>query len=393
MKVAAILDAELSAGGGFHQGMNAIHQMRRICSDGGHDFIVATPHLGNIGVLQAAGFVAEHLRTGTDRVIVGISESKLGQRVLDRCGVLTALERKMLNLGVDIVYFVCPTSRVSLLRKLNFISTVWDLSHRDTPEFPEVRPINGFYDRERFYRECLGGASLIITDSHQLSESLHRRYGLDMSRLLAMPFSPTPFLDEHSAPVSLVRSKYALPANYLFFPAQFWPHKNHTAAIDALGVLKRRGEEAFIVFAGGDKGNLSRVKRCAEENNVLSLCRFLGFVPNEDIKALYEGCSAVLMPSYFGPTNLPPLEAWTLRRPLIASEVMREFVLDAALVVRPEEPADIANALLNIRRPEIVAQLIAAGIARLGALARQREEAEQSISRFLARFAQMRRTW
>ena len=60
---------------------------------------------------------------------------------------------------------------------------------------------------------------------------------------------------------------------------------------------------------------------------------FLGLVPDEDIPALYEGALALVMPAYYGPTNLPPLEAVTLGCPVIYSDLpgCREQMGDAAL--------------------------------------------------------------
>jgi len=61
----------------------------------------------------------------------------------------------------------------------------------------------------------------------------------------------------------------------------------------------------------------------------------LGFVPIEDMRGLYEGSLAIVMPTYFGPTNIPPLEAWTLEKPLIYSTHLAEQAGDAALLIDP----------------------------------------------------------
>ena len=48
-------------------------------------------------------------------------------------------EKKLIAHQIDLVYFLSPTSLALSLEKLNYITTLWDLCHRDNPEFPEVR--------------------------------------------------------------------------------------------------------------------------------------------------------------------------------------------------------------------------------------------------------------
>ena len=54
---------------------------------------------------------------------------------------------------IDLVYFVSPSRLAADLKKLNFIFTIWDLCHRDNPEFPEVKKDNQFETREKIFKE------------------------------------------------------------------------------------------------------------------------------------------------------------------------------------------------------------------------------------------------
>jgi glycosyltransferase involved in cell wall biosynthesis len=66
--------------------------------------------------------------------------------------------------------------------------------------------------------------------------------------------------------------------------------------------------------------------------------------------ALYRGALALVMPSFFGPTNLPPVEAFALGCPVITSDLRgaREHFGEAAILVNPRDPGDIARGILRV---------------------------------------------
>ena len=98
------------------------------------------------------------------------------------------------------------------------------------------------------------------------------------------------------------------------------------------------------VFVGSDKGNLSYLKNLASDLGVQSQVHFLGFVTETELAAFYKNARALVYLSFFGPENLPPLEAFSVGCPVIAARVSgAEAQLgDAALLVSPTQPDEIA---------------------------------------------------
>ena len=85
-----------------------------------------------------------------------------------------------------------------------------------------------------------------------------------------------------------VLSKYGIPGGYLFFPAQFWPHKNHVGLLLAVKLLREKHGLRFpVVFVGSDPGNRQYVQDLTEELGLSSQVHFLGFVPQKDLVGLY----------------------------------------------------------------------------------------------------------
>jgi glycosyltransferase involved in cell wall biosynthesis len=67
-----------------------------------------------------------------------------------------------------------------------------------------------------------------------------------------------------------------------------------------------------LVFVGADKGNYQYIRELADELAISAQIYFLGFVPQEDLISLYRKAFAIAYVTFFGPENLPPLEAFAL---------------------------------------------------------------------------------
>lgn len=395
IKVIALLNNSIGSGGGFDQGLNAIVQMQRL-SLNKFDFEVFTTAESNIDYLNKLGIKANYVKiTVLDRLLAKLSQNSLWQIIQLRIKIIGQLEKQLVNKKCDVVYFVTPDNLSASLQKLNYINTVWDIAHRKSPEFPEVRDFNTFHIIEKNYRHNFGPALLTITDSMRLAEMASFHYGIERNRFVVMPFAPTPFLDvTHSIDSVAVLKKYRLESAYFFYPAQFWAHKNHIRILQALLILREMHSwTPCVVFCGKDYGNLAHIKKFIKTHQLESQVRILGFVPSEDIRGLYENSMAVVMPTYFGPTNLPPLEAWSLGKPLIYSAHLSEQAGNAALLVDPDNASELADAMHLCNKPEICEQLIHAGYQSLRNIANQRTSAEDQLCKVLEKFAARRQCW
>lgn len=394
MKIVAVLEDDVEVGGGFNQALNAIQQMQRIC-EGHFEFEVLVKKASGAAELESLGIPAASFAfTLPDRLFLYLSANLWTRRLLRRWRLVSSFEKRLILRRCDLAYFVRQSVLPGMLQQLNYVTTLFDLCHRDSPEFPEVRAFGEFQVREHYFQTHLSGAVIVLADSAALAVAASRRYGLDADRLLAMPFAPAAFLDERTSndkPAVLL--KYGLAEGYLFYPAQFWAHKNHIRILEALVLLRNRGQRPEVVFCGGDKGNLRHVERYVEQNDLHSQVRFLGFVPAQDMRGLYEASAAVLMPTYFGPTNLPPLEAWAMGKPLIYSARCAEHAGDAALCVDPDDGEDLAQAIQRLSDPEFSADLARRGSRRFQQLQQERAEAEAELLRRLRLFEARRRCW
>src|SRR5207248_9059408 len=90
--------------------------------------------------------------------------------------------------------------------------------------------------------------------------------------------------------------------------------------------------------------------------------RRLGYVPDEDLAALYASCSAFVYPSFYEGWGLPVAEALALGAPTVTSNVssLPEVAGHAALLVDPAIPEAIAAPLERILLDQDTAALLRA---------------------------------
>jgi glycosyltransferase involved in cell wall biosynthesis len=248
------------------------------------------------------------------------------------------------------------------------MAIVWDLQHRLQPWFPEVSAGGTWEQRERFYGEYLRRATYIIAGTDAGRMEIERFYQVTSNRIKILPH-PTPAfaLGAKQSDDAGAIEKYGIKSKYLFYPAQFWSHKNHVNLLLAAATLKREHQlDLRVVFVGSNKGNEEYVREFAAQLQPSIDVAFLGFVPLEDLVALYRGAFALSYVTFFGPENLPPLEAFALGCPVVASDVSgaREQLGEAALYVDPRNPDQIAAAIKTLQDESLRRSLIDKGRAR-----------------------------
>jgi glycosyltransferase involved in cell wall biosynthesis len=169
-----------------------------------------------------------------------------------------------------------------------------------------------------------------------------------------------------SGDVALLR-RFDLAEPFVLYPAALWPHKNHATVLEAVAQLAVDSLTVCAVFPGIDKGQGAAIRARAHALGLASQLRLPGFVDRRELVALYRRAAVMAYPSFFGPENLPPLEAFALGCPVVAADVdgSREQLGDAALLVDPVDARAFAAAIAQVlRHPELRQTLVERGHAR-----------------------------
>lgn len=231
-----------------------------------------------------------------------------------------------------------------------YISTIYDLEHRKHPNFPEVSKKGTWWSREHYYRLLTATAKFILVDSPTGKDDVINYYAMSPEKIIVLPYLPPNYLrpDLSKDEAVLILKKFDLPEQFIFYPAQFWPHKNHLNLVKAMAILRQRGIKIAVAFCGSKKdewGEYGKVMRFVKDNNLDDSVFYLGYVDNDQISALYVLAQAMVMPTFFGPTNIPVLEAWKMGCPVLYSNIpgCADQLGDAGLLFNPTDPVDIAD--------------------------------------------------
>ena len=273
--------------------------------------------------------------------------------------------------GIDLMIYPAPTT-LSFEARIPYIMAIHDLQHRLQPDFPEVSADGEWERREYRYRNGARCATLLLADSEVGKEDIlnaYGSYGVTADQVKVLPYLPACYLATNVSPSARqrVRANYDLPERYLFYPAQFWPHKNHIRIVQALGLLnKERCLKAPVVFCGSHTGEIRErtfreVMSLSSQLGLEKQIRYLGYVPDEDMSGIYAEAVALVMPTFFGPTNIPVLEAWAFGCPVLTSDIrgIREQVQDAAVLVDPWSAEAIADGIYRCWTDEKLARTLA----------------------------------
>jgi len=389
LRLAVMLEQALEVGGGFQQPLNDMLWLRDWAAESGNEIVVYSPYPKTLEILKEFGVTARLLKFGAlDRAYLFLKYCGPFDLVQIALELKSAFERALIRDGIDVVHFTSTSKRHLLLNQLPFIITIFDGCHRDAPEFPEVRSFGEFERREILFGLASTKAAVVIVNAPSLIDDLSRRYAMERDRAVCIPFSPSTYVTRSApdaAADAAVLAKYRLGPGYLFYPAQFWPHKNHMTLLAALAQLRERGVTERLVLCGSDRGGRDKIDAAIRTYGLSDQISIVGFVESAELGALYRGASALVMPSYFGPTNLPPMEAWAVGTPVIYPEAFKAQAGDAAILFDYDDPHSLADAIVSVRTEGTRERLAAAGQQRLAQFSEETKAGHRAFARHLER--------
>jgi glycosyltransferase involved in cell wall biosynthesis len=177
-------------------------------------------------------------------------------------------------------------------------------------------------------------------------------------------FSIQPSVEE----IARVRERFQLDHGFVLYAGTIKPHKNLVRLIEAFAALRKgEFEELKLLIIGDEISKLPALRRAVHSHKLHKHVRFLGFLPDETLAALYRLAAVFVFPSLYEGFGLPPLEAMASGTPVVTSNVssLPEVAGDAAILV---DPYDVSSIVDGVRRvltdPVLADELRRKGLAR-----------------------------
>jgi glycosyltransferase involved in cell wall biosynthesis len=271
--------------------------------------------------------------------------------------------------NIDLMVF--PTTTIdSSFCKTKHIFFHADISHVFYPDFPEVSANGVLRHRHILFKYGLRNADQIIAESEQLRNDIAKYYGADPSKtdvvyqILPQALLKYDIVEDDET----IDFRLQLPDKYIFYPAQLWEHKNHKNLLFALDLLRAEFPDLCLVLTGSRQKGDERIFSLIEELGLKGHVKYFGYVQDKFMRTLYQRAQALVMPTYFGPTNIPTLEAFYYGCPAVISDLpgVTEQTGEAAIRFDPSSPKDIARKVRSVLTDnELRNRMIAEGYERL----------------------------
>ncbi len=252
-----------------------------------------------------------------------------------------------------------------------YIVTIHDFQHKYHPSFFTCRDI---VSREIIYRTGKK-ANFVICESEHVKKDIIRFLKISKEKISVLPSPPPPYIQNTNVSLNKlgqIAKKYHLPKKYLFYPAQFWPHKNHIALLKAIVYIRDfYKEDINLIMVGSKKNNFENVMDEVEKLGLNSQVKWIGYVPNEEMVSIYKLSTALVMPTFFESVSLPIWEAFYLGCPVVSSNIcaLPEQIGNAGLLFNPSDIQDMAVKINSIwSNKELRRALIQKGYERVKTL-------------------------
>lgn len=256
----------------------------------------------------------------------------------------------------DIDLFISPVTTLypHFYLKKPFICTIHDLQEHYYPDYFTRKDLVARYFEKR---RCGRNASRILCESNHVKNDIVSLLNVEPDKVTVLQAPPpSDFLNQNLSEQILesAKKRYDLPDSYIFYPAQFWFHKNHIRLLDAFKIVSKRYDNLYLVLTGSKQNSYENVLKRAEELDLGRRILQLGYIKYEDLPSIYKMSKMLVMPTLFESVSIPIYEAFALKVPVCSSNVVAlpEQVGNAGLLFDPHNPRDMAEKIMKLLEDE-----------------------------------------
>lgn len=219
-------------------------------------------------------------------------------------------------------------------RAFRTISTVHDLNFLI---FPKAMPYATFWAHRMWFARDVLRADAVVTNSVGTADRLRKILGV-AADAVARPGVAEIFGLQPFESIAARLSALGVCNPYFLAVGTVEPRKNLEALVEAFVSLKRSGElSGYELLIAGSRGWRTRRLRGLLYGSQLWGVRWLDFVADEDLAALYAGSQAFVLPSLYEGFGIAAAEARACGTLVVATDIpeLRESAGTQAIFIEP----------------------------------------------------------
>lgn len=189
----------------------------------------------------------------------------------------------------------------------------------------------------------------VLADSNSTKKELTDNLQFNQEKIEVIhPGISEKYKQAESGEIIRIKQKYGLYDDYILAVGTIEPRKNVKGILSAFeqfmkhSLIATRRKPLELVIAGKFGWGI-------KPQNAKYI-KVLGYIEENDLPGLYSGASMFVFPSFYEGFGFPVLEAMACGTPVITSNrgSLSEIANDAALIVDPQLPGDIAGKMIQL---------------------------------------------
>lgn len=220
--------------------------------------------------------------------------------------------------GITIIH--CPYQYIPIVKDVKLITTMHDVQELHFPEFftAEQRA-----QRAMNYLDFLRRADAVIVSYNHIKKDLVKYFQVNPANIktILLQMDKLWFYKFYEKDIEVLPELDG--TKYLLYPANAWKHKNHSALIKAIALLRDEGSLPIKMVFTGDFNNeqgryiIDQTEKLKLQDQII----FLGIVDERTLFSLYKKATAVVIPTLYEAGSFPLMESILLDVPVICSNV------------------------------------------------------------------------
>lgn len=245
-----------------------------------------------------------------------------------------------------------PAYTIFPYRHSRKVLTIFDVTFAKYPQYTDK--VAQYYSVQ--VRKCLQWTDLVLTISENSKRDIVEYFQYDPNKIWVTPLASRYSsgdvinIQDHQYCSSLLQK-----TPYLLFVSTIEPRKNITTLISAFNHLKNHYHIPHNLILIGKKGwKYNPIFQAISDSPYRGAIHHLDYLPDHELPSYYCNAAAFIYPSHYEGFGLPVLEAMTLGAPVITSNTssLPEVAGNAAILINPEDPQQLASAILQVIEDE-----------------------------------------